>query len=281
LKTADKKRNIIITGIPRSGTTLAAAMIDECANAICLSEPNSHVELMYKSESAEAYVSVLVGEFSRLRYHLLAGGTVSDRRGANGNVLTNYLGPPDQDGKRCKQFSEIERGKSNLAPDFMLASKHNALYAAVLPALVAEDKFRVLAVIRDPVAVIQSWNSVDLPISRGRLPAADKFWPEMHQLGTSDMDLLDKHILIYELFCQRFMSLLPRLTVVRYEDFVDHAEILYELVGLNLQPHDIPRLSVERMPAVETPVLKRRLACLASQKKISAALNFYPKCCSY
>ena len=129
-------------------------MIDECANAICLSEPNSHVELMEKSETAEAYVSALVGEFSKLRRHLLAGGAVLDRRNADGKVLTNYFEAPDYDGRRRNQSSVIERRKPNLRSDFFLASKHNALYAAVLPALVAEDKFRVLAIIRDPIAVI-------------------------------------------------------------------------------------------------------------------------------
>jgi hypothetical protein len=252
-------------------------MIDECVNAVCLSEPNSHVELMEKSETAEAYVSLLVGEFSRLRRHLLAGGTVTDRRGADGKVLTNYVGLRDHEGKRHKHFSVIERRKSNLPSDFFLASKNNALYTAVLPQLVAEDNFRVLAVIRDPSAVIQSWISVDLPVSRGRLPAADKFWPEMRKLGTSDINLLDKQILIYELFCQRFLSLQPRLEIVRYEDLVERAEYLYKMIGPGLRPHDISQLAVTRATAVDAPALKQRLACLASEKKISALLTLYPK----
>lgn len=34
------QRNLVVTGMPRGGTTLLAALIDSSASAYCLSEPN-------------------------------------------------------------------------------------------------------------------------------------------------------------------------------------------------------------------------------------------------
>jgi hypothetical protein len=42
-----------------------------------------------------------------------------------------------------------------LSPDFVLGVKHNALYTAVLPEIVGSGRrFRVVAIFRDPVAVL-------------------------------------------------------------------------------------------------------------------------------
>ena len=51
--------DLILTGLPRSGTTLAAAIIDQAPDALCLSEPDRHVELMNEAADAENFVARL------------------------------------------------------------------------------------------------------------------------------------------------------------------------------------------------------------------------------
>jgi hypothetical protein len=65
---------------------------------LCLSEPESHVELMTKAADAGDFVARLGQEFDTVRRTILAGGSVLDRRHADGAPVTNYFIPalPDR-----------------------------------------------------------------------------------------------------------------------------------------------------------------------------------------
>ena len=219
--------DLIITGVPRSGTTLAAAIIDQTPNCLCLSEPDNHVDLMNGAASPEDFVSRLCREFETVRRTILSGGSVLDRRSADGAPVTDYFSDPLSDGRR--ELAVTTRGihRSRLSPDFVLGVKHNALYTAVLPEIVQSGRFRVIAIIRDPVSVLMSWQMLDLPISRGRLPAGERFWPELAALGRADLDLTDKQIRICDLLLYRYGQLADRIAVIPYEVFTaDPAQLL-------------------------------------------------------
>jgi Sulfotransferase family len=220
--------DLIITGVPRSGTTLAAAIIDQAPDALCLSEPDRHVDLMREAASPEDFVAGLCQEFDVVRRTVLGGGSVLDRRGADGTPITNYFSDPLPDGRREAAFTTRSIRRPGLSPDFVLGDKHNALYAAVLHEIVQSGRFRVIVTVRDPVAALLSWRTLDLPISRGRLPAGERFWPELAVLGRrADLDLTDKQIRICDLLLRRFGELADRIAVIPYEKFVtDPAQLL-------------------------------------------------------
>ena len=50
---------LLLTGVPRSGTTLAAALLDQLEDTVCLSEPDEHVGLMKQSRDAADFVASL------------------------------------------------------------------------------------------------------------------------------------------------------------------------------------------------------------------------------
>ncbi len=212
--------DLIITGVPRSGTTLAAAIIDQAPDALCLSEPDSHVDLMREAANPDDFVAGLCREFATVRRTILAGGSVLDRRRADGAPVTNYFSDPLPDGRREAVFATRDVSRSGLSADFVLGVKHNALYAAVLPEIVRSGRFRVVAIVRDPIAVLMSLRTLDLPISRGRLPAAERFWPAMAALGRADLDLTDKQLRICDLLLHRFGQLADRIAVIPYEVFI-------------------------------------------------------------
>jgi hypothetical protein len=229
--------DLIITGVPRSGTTLAAAIIDQAPDCLCLSEPDAHVDLMNGAASPEDFVSRLSREFETVRSTILSGGSVLDRRRADGAPLTNYFSEPLPDGRREAIFTIRSVQRSGLSSDFVLGVKHNALYSAVLPEIVQSRRFRVIATVRDPVAVLMSWRTLDLPLSRGRLPAGERFWPELAALGRADLDLTDKQIGICDLLLRRFAELADRIAIVPYEVFVtDPAQLL----AAARIPHPLP-----------------------------------------
>jgi hypothetical protein len=70
--------DLIITGIPRSGTSLAAAIIDRAPDALCLSELGHHRKLTRAARDATDFVTRLGQEFGPIRCTILACGAVPD-----------------------------------------------------------------------------------------------------------------------------------------------------------------------------------------------------------
>lgn len=214
--------DIILTGIPRAGTTLAAALIDSLPDTVCLNEPGWHNAKA--ASDAKGFVEFLQNDFTNIRKYLLAGEPIPDRRKKNGEAITNYYATGN-DGVMHEEFSLVPFTRPNLSVDFTLAIKHNGPYLAVLPELVASG-YRIIAIIRDPLPVIRSWRRLSLPISRGDLPNAKLFWPELKQVIDSNAELLEKQVRIYALMHERLMQYRDQITVLRYEEIVRNPQVL-------------------------------------------------------
>jgi hypothetical protein len=216
------KRDLIVTGIPRAGTTLTAALIDGLDDTVCLSEPSWQDAWPREFASADIYVQRLVDDFARVRAELLAGNPVVDRRGGDGSPVSDYFERP---------YQLIDFKRADLSDDFLLGMKHNAHYSCVLKQLVAQPAFNVIAIVRHPLDVIRSWQSVDIPIRQGRLPAAERFWPEIADIAQRTDDILLRQVLIYERFCERFLERRDVLTLLRYEDIVRDTGVVSRALG--------------------------------------------------
>ena len=108
--------------------------------------------------------------------------------------------------------------RPGLSPNFLLAMKHNAHYSCILPLLVGRRGYSVLAIVRHPVPTILAWRAVDLFISRGELPAAEPFWPEVRNARERDNDLFRAQCEILDLFFERYVSLGNAITIAQYEE---------------------------------------------------------------
>lgn len=221
----------IVTGIPRSGTTLTCALIDSLDDAVCLSEPPWQDAWPREMNDRRGYVERLRDDFVRVRKILSAGESVPDRRGEDGRAVTDYHAGT-RGGRGRGYESEMESfSRQGLSADFLLGMKHNAHYTCVLDALVACGQFRIVAVVRHPLATIRSWRSLTLPISDGRLPAGERFWPELAAVAASADDVLLRQVRIYELFCARYARLSDRISLLRYEDIVSDPGLVCRTFG--------------------------------------------------
>lgn len=256
-------RNLIVTGIPRSGTTLAAALIDSLEDAVCLSEPDWQSLWSQEMTDRTEYVERIVKDFDRVRTALLAGESVSDRRNADGSPITNYFRRADRD--RSQQFEILDVRCKGLSPGFLLGMKHNAHYTCVLPDLVTLPDLAILAIIRHPIPTILSWRSLDLPVSRGRLPAADRFWPEIPALWQTTNDLLEVQVRIYGLFCTRYKELSTRLTIIKYEDLVQDPGLLERCL--------------DRKCVRQIPIETKKSSSLADRERISVIKQYLRRFC--
>lgn len=208
--------NLLITGVPRSGTTLATALVDGMEDAFALSEPDSEVGLLEQSASPTDLVKRLAQQHAEIRLAVQQGEPVMDKRRADGTAVTDYF---------LRRAAAVERTatqvpvcRSGLSEHFLLATKHNALYTSVLPEIVQSGHFSVLALVRNPLHSILSWQDLPIPVARGRLPAGERFWPELESIALGSAPLLDKQVAFIELFFSRFLDAGPAITLVRYED---------------------------------------------------------------
>lgn len=186
---------------------------------VALSEPIRYREHggMDSAPSAAARIRDFAGEArERLRAERRAlsvqvGGRLDDNRAAESHT--------DAGLRRLRGgWGEIEVRKP-LTDRFGLLIKHNALFAALLPLLT--EAFACLALVRNPLSVLASWQTVALPVHRGRVPAGEAFDPDLHRRLEEEADVLQRQVIILDWFFERFEANLPPEDIIRYEDLVE------------------------------------------------------------
>ena len=208
--------DIVLTGIPRGGTTLACRLLGEAADTLALFEPMPVATLPTDPAAAAAAVA---GYFSTVRARALHEGRVPSKHRA-GRVPDNPYGERADD--RQPRPWLVEEGDiavdKPLSAAFRLVIKHNAAFTALLPQL--SEGFAPVGIVRNPLAVLASWHSVDLPVSHGRLPAGERLDPSLAQALAAQPDCLRRQILILDWFFARLQRWVPPSRLLRYEDVV-------------------------------------------------------------
>src|SRR5262245_44435543 len=129
------RNDILLTGLPRSGSTLTCHLLSSLPNVVALHEPMKVME--FAGKSPEEILGMIDAFLVNNRQTLLSEG-LAESKNVGGKVPDNPI---------ASQFSEhglrksiAERGtiavEKSLAPGFMLAIKHNAAFAALLEKLV-------------------------------------------------------------------------------------------------------------------------------------------------
>lgn len=210
--------DIVLTGLPRSGTTLACKLLGDAPDTVALFEP-MRVGLL-PTESRDAAVKSVSAFFAASRQSLLEQGRAVSQQIAGAVPDNPMIDERDATGlrQRAATLGELRVDKP-LSLHFTLVVKHNAAFTALLPELA--QRFETFAVVRNPLAVLASWNSVDLPVSRGRVPAGERLDPVLAARVGGEPDLIRRQLVILNWFCQRFDLVLPPERILRYEEVVD------------------------------------------------------------
>ena len=204
--------DIIITGLPRSGTTLLCMLLSEHENVVALNEPMDK-DLFKNHEDAIRNIETC---FKNFRASLLESGKALART-KNGNITDNAYTPNSLSRQREVRRTEIQFSKK-LDSQFTLAMKHCAEFTLLFPEIL--EKYSVFAVIRNPLALLGSWNSVNVPVSRGRVAKAQKLnkwlFDKLENMGN---DILGRQLFIMSWYFEQF-KLLSSERIIRYEDIV-------------------------------------------------------------
>jgi hypothetical protein len=212
--------DILLTGIPRSGTTLTCALFNKVPNTVALNEPMDAVALSNQPND-EARCLLVARFLVSQRQSILTAGRAT-ATGIDGCICDNVVSAPINGARHYLASCGEQEVPRPTRSDFYLLIKHPAIFTVLLRSL--PSRFPVYAFVRNPLAVVGSLLSLsDTPkmgVARGRLPLIERLDPELGTALASMPDLVDRLIFIVSWFCGQFLKYLPPEHVVRYEDIV-------------------------------------------------------------
>ncbi len=211
--------NVLLTGVPRSGTTLTCHLLNKLPDTVALHEPMA-VRKLAKLEDYEE-ICRSIKRFCDEQRESIHERKRAISKNVGGAVPDNPVGADRSDaGLRQRLVSKGEMVMDkDLSQDFMLVIKHPAAFTAVLEGLV--KRFPVYAVVRNPLATLASWSSVDFGVQRGHARNAERLDPDLKvRLATID-DVLDRQIYLLDWFHGKFRRYLPDQHIIRYESVIE------------------------------------------------------------
>ena len=209
----------LLSGVPRSGTSLCCRLAGSLPDTVALSEPIRREA--FGGMDTPRGACARIGDFAeQARARILAerrapsvqvGGRLDDNRTASRQTDAGLR-------RLSGEWGELAIDKP-LSARFTLLIKHNALFTALLPRLT--ESFSCLALVRNPLSVLASWQTVDLPVHRGRIPAGEELDRDLHRALEREPEVLGRQLIVLDWFFGQFHAHLDPENVIRYEEVVE------------------------------------------------------------
>ncbi|RZJ40131.1 MAG: hypothetical protein EON87_18685, partial [Brevundimonas sp.] len=205
----------LIAALPRSGSTLLCTLLSKAPNTLALAEP-MRTQRFPDPEAAWAQIDRIVPVF---REQILTEKR-APMRTSGGKPTDNFMKAPKAGGgpRPSEARLQLVEVTQDLAPDFTLYLKHPTLFTALIPTS-ADRPYRMVGLVRAPLAVLASWETVMLSVRDGRATAAEKLHPDLKSYLDDAPSRYGRQARLMEWFLQR-MAQLPRPSVIRYEDLI-------------------------------------------------------------
>jgi hypothetical protein len=205
-------RNIAITGLGQSGTTLACHLLNKVHDTVALSEPMAPDKFEDLMPDTEAACDGIEEFFDRMRRMALG----------QGEVLTKHKGGVVPDNPKATvagvRQRVIEKGRipvgKDLSEDFLLAIKDVTMFTPLLPTL--SGRMPCYAIVRNPLAVVASTLSLPAPGWR----ALEIYAPGLAAHLKIDPDPISRQLARNDFFFGLYAEYLPTENVIRYEDMI-------------------------------------------------------------
>lgn len=211
------QHNIILAGVARSGSTLACYLLNKTSNSVALLEPIEPIAITTLSQ--DAAVSYLKYFFCQQRLSILEQG-IAKSKSTKGKVPDNLIGGVDEKTGKRKNILDgdsitIEK---YLGDEFQLIIKQPGMFTGMLSFL--KYHFPCYATIRNPLAVLQSWNTVNMPVKNGHAPAAEQCDPSLKACLRKESDVYNRQIILLSWYFEQFYKHLPMENIIYYEKVI-------------------------------------------------------------
>ena len=210
------KRDILLTGIPRSGTTLCCSLLNRLPDVLALVEPLD-MSTLRAADSDEDRVRVISSYLAKVRLDVQTKGE-APRQILTGEGTNTFSSQPT--GKRSTAIigSETVKLASAFSDGFTLVIKHPNLFVALLP--VISRQFECFAMVRNPLAILASWNSLDHPLADGHAPMAEAFDNDLRLRLNEITNSSKRQVSLLDWYFSRFLEVLEPRRLLRYEDLI-------------------------------------------------------------
>jgi len=205
-------RNIAITGLGQSGTTLACHLLNKVHDTVALSEPMAPTEFEDLMPDTDAVCDGIEGFFERMRRMALGRGEVLTKH-KGGVVPDNPKAIVDGVRQRVVEKGRIPVGK-DISEDFLLAIKDVTMFTLLLPTL--SGRMPGYAIVRNPLSVVAS--TLSLPVPGWR--AIEIYAPGLAAHLKAAPDPISRQLARNDFFFGLYAEHLPPENVIRYEDIV-------------------------------------------------------------
>lgn len=220
LRTIQSNDDFIVTGIPRSGTSLMCSLISEHSNnSYCFNEIHYDVK-------------TLPYFFWDMRRNLQKGKPIPNKVDKEENITT--------DTNRI-DFEIKEVKTKSLSGEIKLGSKVTIPYLNNIKNLINRE-YTILILVRDPLYTLASWNSegVDIPESNPKSNNSEGRW-DVPNLNTENK--LIKQSQIWNYYANLIYSVRDDVLIIRYEDLTENQiETIKEIekkIGVNIDTNNI------------------------------------------
>ena len=198
----EASNNFVITGIPRSGTSLLCNLVNRVKNIVCLNE----VPMMYDVDNLSAH-------FHDLRHALKSKHPVP-------MMLSKETGKEITDTQTQDRFIRSVVIDIDENRKLAVGSKINVPYLFQMQKIISY-RFGVFSVIRNPIYAIASWNQHAEKINEGHvLDSEFEQWPRYKEFKFQTQEKFTRQAELYNHFVQIILHY--DLTIIHYEDLVKH-----------------------------------------------------------
>jgi hypothetical protein len=212
-----KYHNVILAGVARSGSTLSCHLLNKVPTIVALHEPiQPNLIPVTSVEDTVAYVSEF---FAEQRKSILEKGCARSKS-RKGKVPDNPMGGIDKaTGKRIRVLdgNEIKVTK-DLQDDFTLVIKQPGFFTGMLGTF--KQYFPCYATVRNPLAVLRSWNTVDMAVTDGHAPAAEQCDPMLKATLAAETDVFKRQVILLSWYYEQFYHHIESKNIIRYEEVI-------------------------------------------------------------
>jgi len=213
----------IVTGIPRSGTSLVLSLLESNKNVLCFSEPPWIKSIRDASDSGTQLIKSLKQKLVSLRNDIAQGNSIEMvyQEGRN-NSPDNYFKRESGTIKKNRKNHRVILDKHHSKSCFVI--KANAIFTATLDDFI-RDNWHIVPVVRDPLFVLMSWNTVPIASSKGKVKVVEKFSKTLKEIG-QQTPLIKRQVLLLDWYFKQYERF-GKEHVLYYEDLIKNPD--YEI----------------------------------------------------
>jgi|GEM_PF-2136190 len=211
LTVQESERMLFVTGIPRSGTSLMAYLLDQLPNVVILNEPRE-IPFLFEDPSLEGFFSLYMTWRTKI-----ASGEAVENRCVNSTVVSDTW----HDGERSLYVPQVTR------EDFVLGTKNPLAYLTRLATIRRVFPGAVIVIlVRHPAYTIGSWKRT-FPHLRHAIihnSAVFKFADDRQRAILSKLaeieDDLTRRVGLWNYLAAEIIACADFDMIIRYEDLI-------------------------------------------------------------